>query len=131
MRPDLVEPAGASDQSLGRRWGQVALGGVGIAIAVAVFLAPFASEHADGLEWVGGKLGFMGEASPVLVAPIPDYQLSLPGIDHVKTATAVAGVVGTLVVAIVGFLLARIFTRPSPTIPDSEHSGEKSTSNGR
>ena len=58
MRPDLIEQTGAADSSLAGRWGQVVLGGLAIAIAVAVFLAPFASEHADGLEWVGGKLGF-------------------------------------------------------------------------
>jgi hypothetical protein len=66
--------------------------------AVAVFLAPFASEYDDGLEWVGGKLGFLKEGEPVMAAPIPDYRLALPGVRHVKAATAVAGVVGTLAV---------------------------------
>ena len=32
--------------------------------AVAVFLAPFASEYDDGLEWVGGNLGFLKEGRP-------------------------------------------------------------------
>jgi cobalt/nickel transport system permease protein len=118
MRPDLIEQTGAADRSLAGRWGQVCVGGLGIAIAVAVFMAPFASEHSDGLEWVGGKLGFLKDGSAVLSAPISDYQLPLPGVRHVKTATAVAGTVGTLVVAVVGFILARIFTRPPPNVGD-------------
>jgi hypothetical protein len=40
----------------------VLIGRTGIALAVAILLAPFASELADGLEWVGGKLGFLAEA---------------------------------------------------------------------
>jgi cobalt/nickel transport system permease protein len=118
MRPDLIEQPDLADSSLTRRWGQVLLGGVGIAIAVAVFLAPFASEHADGLEWVGGRIGFLKRESPVLAAPIPDYKLQLPGIHHVKAATAVAGLVGTLVVFAVGSFLARIFTHKLAMIGD-------------
>jgi cobalt/nickel transport system permease protein len=116
---DLFENSRSAESSLTRRWGQVLVGGLAIAIAVAVFLAPFASEHADGLEWVGGKLGFLKEESPVFAAPIPDYQLPLPGIRHVKAATAVAGLVGTLVVAVVGCTLAALLTRQSPVTVDS------------
>jgi cobalt/nickel transport system permease protein len=114
VRPDLVEddPPGASAPG---RWGQVALGGLGIALAVAAFLAPFASEFDDGLEWVGGKLGFLREGAPVLAAPIPDYQLTLPGLRFIPAATALAGIVGTLVVFAAGFGLARILARsPAP-----------------
>ncbi len=126
MRPDLIEQAASSDSSLVRRWGQVLVGGLAIAVAVAVFLAPFASEHDDGLEWVGGKLGFLKEESPVLTAPIPDYKL--PGVPYVKAATAVAGLVGTVVVFGVGFVLARVFSRRSPTAvdPDVAHVAEAS-----
>jgi cobalt/nickel transport system permease protein len=110
-RPDMVyEPQAGGVSSVGRL-GRAAIGGLGIAIAVAVFLAPFASEYDDGLEWVGGKLGFLGEESPVLSAPIPDYQLALPGVRHVKVATAVAGVLGTLVVFGVAWGLAGVFSR--------------------
>jgi cobalt/nickel transport system permease protein len=119
IRPDLIEQTGAADRSLAGRWGQVLVGGLAISIAVAVFLAPFASEHSDGLEWVGDKFGFLKEEPPVLGAPIPDYQLTLPGVQHVKVATAVAGLIGTLVVFATGFILAGIFTRRSPAIADS------------
>jgi cobalt/nickel transport system permease protein len=128
MRPDLIEQTDAVDSSLTGRWGQVALGGLAIAIAVAAFLAPYASEHADGLEWVGGKLGFLSEGEPVLPAPIPDYQLQLPGVRHVKAATAVAGLVGTLVVFAVGCFFARVFTRRLAVIADSGARGDSQPS---
>jgi cobalt/nickel transport system permease protein len=111
MRPEFVYEAQPEQISAVRHIGHVGLGGLGIALAVAVFLAPFASEYDDGLEWVGGKLGFLKEGEPVLPAPIPEYQLPLPGFQHVKVATGVAGVAGTLVVFGVGYGLARIFSR--------------------
>jgi cobalt/nickel transport system permease protein len=120
-RPDLVyqpeklEPAGDLDEG-GRalHLGGIALAGLAIALAVCVFLAPFASAHPDGLEWVGDRLGFLNKAGPtptLVPAPIPDYQLPLFGSNHVKAATAVAGLVGTLVVFGVGLALARVFSR--------------------
>jgi cobalt/nickel transport system permease protein len=120
-RPDLVyepaprERAAAPAEGRVRRLGQSAVAGLAIALAVAVFLAPFASEHPDGLEYVGAKLGFLHEEAPPLVpAPIPDYQAPIFGSDHVKLATAVAGMVGTLVVFGVALGLARVFSQRGP-----------------
>jgi cobalt/nickel transport system permease protein len=117
-RPDLVyqaeqlEPAGVPAEGRGLRFGRIALAGLAISLAVAVFLAPFASEHPDGLEWVLGPLHERARAW--FPAPLPDYQLPLLGSSHVKVATALAGVVGTLVVFGVGFALARVFHRRGP-----------------
>jgi cobalt/nickel transport system permease protein len=111
MRPGLIDHSGDAAKSTLGRWREIVMGGLGVACAVALFLAPFASEYSDGLEWVGDKLGFIKEEPSVLSAPIPDYQLSLPGLSGVKAATAVAGVVGTLVVFATGFALAAIFAR--------------------
>jgi cobalt/nickel transport system permease protein len=114
-RPDLLDPPDSPGVAWGGRWWQPALAGLAIALAVAVFLAPFASEHPDGLEYVGLRLGFLGsgEAS-LLPAPIPDYQLPVFGGSQVKAATAVAGLVGTLVVFGVGLGLARAFSGRGP-----------------
>ena len=126
-RPDLIYEPEKADLAVepGSRvtgWLQVAAAGLAVAMAVGIFLAPFASEHPDGLEYVGGKVGFLkGEASPTLPVPIPDY--SLPGLDKVslKGATAAAGAVGTLVVFGVAVSLAVVATRagrrPPPILP--------------
>lgn len=111
-RPDLI-PDVEGPRAAGR-WGQAALAGLGIALALAVFLAPFASEQPDGLEFVGEKLGFLGEgAGPVVAAPWSDYQW--PGLGRAPAlATAAAGGTGTLIVFAAGIVLARAVTRPGP-----------------
>ena len=107
-RPDLIDDPGLRGKpSAAGRWGQVAGAGLAVALAVAIFLAPFASSSPDGLEYVGARLGFRKDGPTLLAAPIPDYTLPLPGVRHVAAATAAAGVVGTLVVFAVGLGLAR------------------------
>jgi cobalt/nickel transport system permease protein len=107
-RPDLFEMHDAlSGESRGARgWGQTVLGGLAIALAVAVFLGPFASEQPDGLEFVGEKLGFLKEA-PVRAVML-DYQF--PGLANVRLATAIAGLIGTLAVFGLGWGMSRVLT---------------------
>ena len=125
-RPDLIyldsqdklDPEFAGSM-VPTRWVSTILAGLGVALAVAVFLSPLASEFPDGLEFVGQRIGFLKDdaaASPLPV-PMPDYQLPLPGLAHVKAATAAAGVVGTLVVFTLGWWLGRVFARPG-AVPD-------------
>ena len=113
-RPDLFESPDDTEagRSVAARWGQTLAGGLAVALAIAVFLAPFASASPDGLEFVGEKLGFLSESSPqpLLPTPIPDYQLRIPGLNHVKVATAAAGLVGTLVVFGVAWGMARVLS---------------------
>jgi cobalt/nickel transport system permease protein len=107
VRPDLVASpdAGEAGPSLLRQRLQVLVAGLGIAVAVCLFLAPLASANPDGLEFVGAKLDFLpGESSPPMVAaPIPDYEM--PGLT-LGLATAAAGVVGTIVVFGLAFGIA-------------------------
>jgi cobalt/nickel transport system permease protein len=117
-RPDLFEiedDPSTEGGSAPMRWGQFALGGLGIALAVAVFLAPFAYDQPDGLEFVGAKLHFLPDSQAAGPSPFPapyaDYELKLPGVEHVKLATAAAGLVGTLVVFGVAWGMARILPR--------------------
>jgi cobalt/nickel transport system permease protein len=118
-RPDLIEPEPTLGlESLGsaggrpRRWFPTILCGLGVALAVIVFLSPLASELPDGLEFVGQKIGFLSDQSPATAIPVPmpDYQLSLPTLEHVKAATAVAGLLGTLAVFTLSWSLARVFS---------------------
>ena len=76
-RPELLHQPDSPARS-GRMLG-TGLAGLGIALAVAVFLAPLASEWPDGMEFVGGKLNFLNaDARPLVRAPIADYRL--PGL---------------------------------------------------
>lgn len=102
-RPDLVEDPAAVGP-IGRR-GQQAAAGLGIALAVAVFLGPLASGHPDGLEFVGAKLGFLPADRPAR-APIADHKL--PALTRwAPAATALGGAIGTLLVFAVGVGLSR------------------------
>src|SRR5262245_2226529 len=136
-RPELIDSAaGHNDNSDGldaeqaskvfpSRWPATVIGGLGIALAVAVFLSPFASEYPDGLEFVGEKVGILsGESGTSLIpSPMPDYRASMAGLDRIEVATAVAGLVGTLVVFGVSWGLARIFagasSRPERVVADA------------
>ena len=77
-RPDLIETEGKADDSAPVRWGRLALAGLGISLAVAIFLGPMASERPDGLEFVGErKVGFLPPKEPgvAIPSPIPDYEM--------------------------------------------------------
>ena len=120
VRPDLIlddDEDSENPRSPARRWGQVALAGLAIASAVAIFLAPLASTNLDGLEFVGGRLKFIDPlretASALLPVPVPDYEM--PGLARWKPlATASAGFLGTSIVFGVGFGLARVFSERKP-----------------
>ena len=96
--------------------------GLGVALLVASFLAPFASESPDGLEYVGRSLGFLeggggaAEEAAALPAPMADY--SLPGLPSLPVATAIVGILGTLAVFALAAGLARgLAGRPAPVGP--------------
>lgn len=85
---------------------------VGVAVALATFVSPWASSDPDGLEKVAEQQQFLDSARPAGFqqhAPAPDY--AFPGVDHGPAATAAAGLAGTLLVLAagtgVGLLVAR------------------------
>ena len=114
-RPDLLESVdGSGDSSAGGGgWVRPTIAGLAIALGVAVFLGPFAWDAPDGLEYVGEHVGFLNQEAPPppLPSPMADYQLKLPGLNYARVATALAGLVGTLVVFGVGWGMARVLPR--------------------
>ncbi len=82
------------------------LGGLVLALALAV-LAPLASAHPDGLEWVAQQRGFIGLQRSSGVGLLPGYLL--PGVSNTAIATILAGVVGVLLVlaVVIGLAYAR------------------------
>lgn len=86
-----------------------------LAIALALFLSPFASSFPDGLERVAEDHGFIdhGEGQEVVQSPIPDY--AMPWIANEKVATALAGIIGTLLtLAVVYGIACLLKSRPAP-----------------
>ena len=108
-RPDLLrgltgEPSAASGFA-------VAGGLLGVALAVAAFLSPFASALPDGLDYAARQLGFDHRAGAAWAAPFPDY--ALPFLSSPAVATAAAGVVGTLLAGLVAWGVSRGVRQPS------------------
>jgi cobalt/nickel transport system permease protein len=97
-RPTAVE---AADD--GAKGGWLVLGL--IAVFVVLLMAPFASGHPDGLEWVAELTGFAESAQEAPYALLPDYTLPFAG--ETPLSTILAGLVGAVVVALVLISLTR------------------------
>lgn len=84
-----------------------------IALVLAVIFSPFASSWPDGLERVAEDKGFLhrGEGEPLIPAPIPDY--AVPGIANGSLATALAGLLGTLIVFGLTYGMAAVIRKRS------------------
>jgi cobalt/nickel transport system permease protein len=110
-RPEFFPPAAAADPR--RSYGTLAAYGLVIALGLALFASPFASQWPDGLDRTAERLGFKARAvGPILPAPLPDY--AVPGIPWGVLGTSLAGGVGTLVVFLLAWLLARALVPPRP-----------------
>jgi len=79
-----------------------------VAILVAAILSPFASSYPDGLERVAEDKGFiiLAEGKELIKAWMPDYVF--PGLNHEGAATAVAGIIGTVLVFVVLYGLGKL-----------------------
>jgi cobalt/nickel transport system permease protein len=107
-RPDLFDVPDSDISGRSQvRWTRSIVGGLAIALAIAAFLAPFASKWPDGLEFVGEMTGFLPAMSPPAPLPVPIPEYEMPGIADAKVATALAGVTGTIVVFVAGWVMAR------------------------
>lgn len=83
----------------------------GLAIALLfVLLAPFASGHPDGLEWVAETTGFLETAQDAPYQLLPDY--TIPFLGETNLSTILAGIIGALLVAGLVFLLVRYLRKP-------------------
>jgi cobalt/nickel transport system permease protein len=105
-RPELLlqRPAGQPVS-----WQRLGLLGLGLACGVALCLAPWASAWPDGLEAVGERIGF-AELGKDRVLFLSDYSVPLPW-NWEAASVALAGLLGTVVVALFGWGLAA-------TLPD-------------
>lgn len=101
--------------------------GLGLtAAAVAVFASPWASEWEDGLEAVAERTGFhaLGVDRPLLLS---DYVLPLPG-RWEAFSVSLAGLLGTVVVLCLGWILSRWLQRAAPSSPGGFGAGHETAS---
>ena len=102
-RPDLIRGVTADGRISSA--GAFAAGAMGIALAVAAFVSPFASALPDGLDHAAKRLGFATRAYAEWEAPFAGY--ALPFSTSPELATALAGVVGTLAAAAIAWAVSR------------------------
>jgi hypothetical protein len=85
-----------------------------VAVGIAVFASPYASSSPDGLQKVAATKGFLADSRLHAFqdrSPVPDY--AFPGTHDPRIATALAGFVGTLLVALGGMALFAVARRRS------------------
>lgn len=97
-RPGLLAPGPATGRG---NWAIIGL----IMALVVVLLAPFASGHPDGLEWVAETTGFIDTAQDAPYQLLPDY--TIPFLGETALSTILAGIIGALIVAGVVISAAR------------------------
>ena len=113
-RPDLLHA-----QAVPARGTSWIAAGLVIALAIA-FASPLADPNPDGLERVAKDHGFLADAKKAAYEIMPDY--TVPFIKNETATTIAAGVLGVLIVAGVGFGVARTTARRDlVTVPQESH----------
>jgi hypothetical protein len=81
------------------------LGGLLVAVGLALVVSGLASSSPDGLEKVAGDKGFLVTAKDHLLAdgPLADY--AVKGVDNQRLSTGLSGLIGVLVTFGVGLAL--------------------------
>lgn len=105
-RPELIP----SHESSGAIWrtGRTVGAGLVFALAVAAFLAPFKSELPDGLDAVSESIGFETLKVERDGLILSDYEVPVPGgAEWPAIATSLAGLLGTVVVFAIAYVLGR------------------------
>lgn len=125
-RRDLVIQAPVASEN--RSLGPVLVTGLIAALVVCAFLAPFASEHPDGLESVAERTSLDERVQEPTVMAFSDYEIPLPfsGWQNVpawrRISVALAGILGTLAVLVMGYLMGRALPQ-KPASAGSSHAG--------
>ncbi|HEX7100395.1 MAG TPA: energy-coupling factor ABC transporter permease [Acidimicrobiia bacterium] len=116
VRPDLVqgvadvELSGTDTVPTGRAVTTFVLTGLVVAIALVLFVAPFASPHPDGLETVAEETGFASAAQEHPIGgPLADYQVA--GVESETVGTIVSGIIGTVIAFAIGLGIVAVSRR--------------------
>jgi len=107
IRQTRLDLMGESSMVAAKGWGWVA---AGLLIALVItFASPLADSNPDGLERVAEDHGFITQAEPPSYEIMPDY--TVPLIQQEGLTTIAAGIIGVLVVAALGYGVARLAGR--------------------
>ncbi len=87
--------------------------GILVTIFVIIVLAPHASSFPDGLEKVAIKYGFVEMEKELVKSPFADYQVKVT--QNEKVSTALAGLVGSIVVFAAVFLFFKLTGKRNET----------------
>ncbi len=115
-RPEVLEGGRGFEVVPKRQYGQFLVFGLLIAAGLALFVSPLASGLPDGLNFVAEKFGFAGREVAVRAISAPAAGYQLPGIGSAVVATSLAGLVGTLLVFALGWVLARVLVPARQTV---------------
>jgi cobalt/nickel transport protein len=90
------------------------IGGLLVAVALALIVSGFASSSPDGLEKVAEDKGFLETAQDHLFGdgPLADY--TVKGVDNERLSTGLAGLIGVLVTFGVGLALFALLRAMRP-----------------
>jgi hypothetical protein len=99
------------------------IGGLLVALGLAVFLSPLASSSPDGLERVARDQGFAETARDHALADSPLAGYGLRGVGDEGVSTAVSGVVGVVITFGVGLVLFGALRRVRPSPPPEPAGG--------
>jgi cobalt/nickel transport protein len=104
------------------------IAGLGVALLIAIFLSPFASQHPDGLDRVSQDLKFDKKAAEDAPArKLPFYavfeEYALRGVPE-SVATPLAGLVGTLATFGLAWGIGKLVLRSSGSSSDEPAQGQ-------
>lgn len=101
---------------LDRRTRRFVVGGVAVALLLALFVSPFASSSPDGLERVAIDNGLDSEVRDHALAdgPLADY--SVAGVGDEALGTGLSGVIGVVATFALGSLVLLVVRRRSPQV---------------
>lgn len=105
-RPDMIAAPQQATMTTGI--GRVVVAGMVCALAVAAFVAPFKSDHPDGLDKVAEVTGIESLKTERPGLFLDDYEVAIPGgFDLPSAATSLAGLLGTVVVFSLAMALSK------------------------
>jgi hypothetical protein len=126
QRPDLVMVPRCPGNAV-TGVGRLVTTGLIAALVVAAFIAPFATEGADGLEAVAEEAQFDSLEQPTRALVFDDYVVPLPGLDLTrgfwqKVSVALAGIIGTASVMGLAWMFGRTL-QPQVVAAEVHHGG--------